>query len=65
MQKNKKEPVQIVLTYNPNSAEKNHLKARIVTTVNNVENGIKKLEDNHKLVRRYSIDDNGGGYLGL
>jgi hypothetical protein len=25
----------------------------------------KALEENHKLVRRYSFDDNGGGYMGL
>ena len=25
----------------------------------------KTFEENHKLVRRYSFDDNGGGYMGL
>jgi hypothetical protein len=25
----------------------------------------KTLDENHKLVRRYSFDDNGGGYMGL
>lgn len=24
-----------------------------------------KIDENHKLVRRYSFDDNGGGYSGL
>ena len=24
-----------------------------------------RIEEGHKLVRRYSFDDNGGGYLGL
>ena len=62
--KNKtQEPVQVVLTYNPN-AEKENLRAKIVT-VSSTDSNFKKLDDNHKLVRRYSFDDNGGGYLGL
>jgi len=64
MKNNRKEPVQVVLTYNPNSAEKDNLRAKVVTVVE-VKEGLKKLDDNHKLVRRYSFDDNGGGYLGL
>jgi hypothetical protein len=63
MNDNKHEPVQVVLSYNPN-AEKESLHAKIVTS--STENKtLRKLDDNHKLVRRYSIDDNGGGYLGL
>lgn len=63
--KNKKtEPVQVVLTYNPNSVERDNLRVKIAPTAE-AKNGLKKLDDNHKLVRRYSIDDNGGGYLGL
>lgn len=65
MKKNIQEPVQVVLTYNPNS-EKDNLHAKLVaTTVTNNEAKLTKLDDNHKLVRRYSFDDNGGGYLGL
>ena len=60
----RKEPVQVVLTYNPNSAEKENLRAKVVVNPD-VREGLKKLDDNHKLVRRYSFDDNGGGYLGL
>lgn len=63
MKNNKQEPVQVVLTYNPN-AEKENLRAKIVTTIS-TEGKLKKLDENHKLVRRYSFDDNGGGYLGL
>jgi len=63
--KNKKtEPVQIMLTYNANSAEKDNLRVKIAPAAEKV-NTIKKLDDDHKLVRRYSFDDNGGGYLGL
>ena len=64
MTNNRKEPVQVVLTYNPHSAEKDNLRAKLVTN-SEVKDGPKKLDDNHKLVRRYSFDDNGGGYLGL
>ena len=60
----RKEPVQVVLTYNPNSTEKDNLRAKVVTNPE-VKDGLKKLDDNNKLVRRYSFDDNGGGYLGL
>lgn len=63
--KNKKtEPVQIMLTYNANSAERDNLRVKIAPAAEKA-NTIKKLGDNHKLVRRYSFDDNGGGYLGL
>jgi hypothetical protein len=63
MKNNKQEPVQVVLTYNPN-AEKESLRAKIVTA-SSTQDKLKKLDENHKLVRRYSFDDNGGGYLGL
>jgi hypothetical protein len=59
-----KEPVQVVLTYNPNSNERDNLRAKVITNAE-VKEAPKKLDDNHKLVRRYSFDDNGGGYLGL
>ena len=62
MKNNKQEPVQVVLTYNPN-AEKENLRAKVVTS--STDGKLKKLDDNDKLVRRYSFDDNGGGYLGL
>ena len=65
MKKNNQEPVQVVLTYKANSSEKDRLRAKIVTTVTKKESKLTKLDDNHKLVRRYSFDDNGGGYLGL
>jgi hypothetical protein len=65
MENNKKEPVQVVLTYHLNSTEKDPLRAKIVANPDKKANTIVKLEDNHKLVRRYSFDDNGGGYLGL
>ena len=65
MKENIQEPVQVVLTYNLN-AEKDNLRAKVVTTsVTKKETKLTKLDDNHKLVRRYSFDDNGGGYLGL
>jgi hypothetical protein len=64
MTNNKKEPVQVVLTYNPNSNERDNLRAKVITNAEVVE-GTKKLDDNAKIVRRYSFDDNGGGYLGL
>jgi hypothetical protein len=56
--------VQVVLTYNQN-AEKENLRAKVVTTASPTDGKLKKLDDNNKLVRRYSFDDNGGGYLGL
>ncbi|GEM_PF-3069321 len=64
MKNNKTEPVQIMLTYNANNAERDNLRVKIAPAAEKV-NTIKKLDDNHKLVRRYSFDDNGGGYLGL
>lgn len=64
MKNSKNEPVQVVLTYNPNSAERDNLRAKIVANTE-AQGDLKKLDDNHKLVRRYSFDDNGGGYLGL
>jgi hypothetical protein len=64
MKKNIQEPVQVVLTYK--ASEKDNLNAKIVTTtVAKADRKLTKLDDNHKLVRRYSFDDNGGGYLGL
>ena len=60
----RKEPVKVVLTYNTNSTEKDNLRAKVVTNPE-VKDDLKKLDDNNKLVRRYSFDDNGGGYLGL
>lgn len=64
MKKNIQEPVQVVLTYK--AGEKDSLHAKIVTkSVTKAEKKLTKLDDNHKLVRRYSFDDNGGGYLGL
>ena len=64
MKNNKQEPVQVVLTYNTNHSERNNLRVKIVSTAT-AENNLIKLDDNHKLVRRYSFDDNGGGYRGL
>lgn len=64
MNNNKQEPVQVVLSYNPN-AEKETLRAKVVTTSSSTDVNLRKLDDNNKLVRRYSFDDNGGGYLGL
>lgn len=65
MNSNKNKPVQIVLTYNANPSEKEGLHSNVVSLVNKPETVFVKLDDNHKLVRRYSFDDNGGGYLGL
>jgi hypothetical protein len=63
MKKNIQEPVQVVLTYK--ASEKDSLRAKIITTAVTKEKKLIKLDDNHKLVRRHSFDDNGGGYLGL
>jgi hypothetical protein len=66
MSNNKNTPVQVVLTYNANQSAKNNLRAQIVSTEKETKKvELKKLDDNHKLARRYSFDDNGGGYLGL
>jgi hypothetical protein len=65
MNNNKTKPVQVVLTYKANSSEKDNLSSKIVTSASKTEKKLTKLDDNHKLVRRYSFDDNGGGYLGL
>ena len=65
MKDNKNKPVQVVLTYNAHSA-KNNLQATVMNNrQHQAEETYIKLDDNHKLVRRYSIDDNGGGYRGL
>lgn len=64
MKKKIQEPVQVVLTYK--ASEKDSLRAKIVTTTAaKSEKKVIKLDDNNKLVRRYSFDDAGGGYLGL
>jgi hypothetical protein len=64
MKNNKQEPVQVVLTFNPN--EKESLRAKVIANPNASEGSkLKRLDENSKLVRRYSFDDNGGGYLGL
>ena len=63
MKNNQQEPVKVMLTYNANQSERNNLRVKIVSTA--AENNLIKLDDNHKLVRRYSFDDNGGGYRGL
>ena len=65
MTDNKNKPVQVVLAYNANSAVRKNLQAKIITGQNEKENQYLKLDENHKLVRRYSFDDNGGGYRGL
>jgi acyl-CoA hydrolase len=65
MNNNKTKPVQVVLTYKANNSEKDNLSTKVVTSVSKAEKKLTKLDDNHKLVRRYSFDDNGGGYLGL
>lgn len=66
MKNNKQEPVQVVLAYKASGTEKDNVHAKVVTTiVTKAEKKLTKLDDNHKLVRRYSFDDNGGGYVGL
>ena len=64
MEKKIQEPVQVMLTYK--ASEKDSLRAKIVTTTTaKTEKQLIKLDDNNKLVRRYSFDDAGGGYPGL
>lgn len=63
MKNNKQEPVQVVLTYK--ASEKENAGTNIVTTIAKTEVKASKLDNTTKVVRRYSFDDNGGGYLGL
>lgn len=64
MKESKHKPVQVVLTYNSSNPAKNTLRAKIVPgPVDEKLNASQKFDD--KLIRRYSLDDNGGGYLGL
>lgn len=63
MKKNNQEPVKVVLSYKAN--EKDNLRTNIVTTVAKAETKLTKIDESTKVVRRYSFDDNGGGYLGL
>lgn len=66
MKKNSQEPVKVVLTYKSSSSEGNNVHSTaIATTVARLEEKPSKLEESTQLVRRYSFDDNGGGYLGL
>lgn len=66
MKKNSQEPVKVVLTYKSSSSEGNNVRSTAVTsTVARLDEIPSKLEENIQLVRRYSFDDNGGGYLGL
>jgi hypothetical protein len=66
MKNNQQEPVQVILTYTASSVKGNNLRAKIVSPApTKAEVTVKPLDENHKLARRYSIDDNGGGYLGL
>ena len=62
----KNQPVEVVLTFNANNPAKNTIKAKLIASSRHEANQLYvKLDDNHKLVRRYSFDDNGGGYRGL
>ena len=55
-----------MLSYNMVNPAKSSLHAKIVSEdVEEKVNYLEKLDDNDKRVRRYSLDDNGGGYLGL
>lgn len=66
MKENNTKPVQVVFTYNVNHSAENNVKAQLIAgTQPNTESNFVKLDDNNKLVRRYSFDDNGGGYRGL
>jgi hypothetical protein len=62
---NSNQPVQVVLTYTANGSEKSNLHTKVVGTVKEATGKLIKLDDNDKRMRRYSFDDNGGGYLGL
>jgi hypothetical protein len=66
MNDNKNKPVQVVLTYNAANSSKTNFHPKALAT-NKVEksNHLTKIDESHKLVRRYTFDDNGGGYLGL
>lgn len=64
MKKTSQEPVKVVLTYK--AAEKDNLPAKVITTtITKTEGKVAKTTESTKVVRRYSLDDNGGGYLGL
>ena len=64
MKKTSQEPVKVVLTYK--AAEKDNLHAKVIrSTVTKTEAKIAKASETMNVVRRYSFDDNGGGYLGL
>lgn len=66
MKENNTKPVQVVLTYNANNSVKNSDHVKIITGHQQKEHSrFIKLDDNDKLMRRYSFDDNGGGYRGL
>jgi hypothetical protein len=66
MENNNNKPVQVVLTYNPNNAAGKNLHAKIVSVQQDENKAAdKKIETTQLIVRRYSFDDNGGGYRGL
>ena len=67
MKESKTKRVEVVITYNAGNSSKSSINAKVVSPQENEpsKNELGKLGDNHKLVRRYSYDDNGGGYLGL
>jgi hypothetical protein len=66
MENNKNKPVQVVLTYNAGNSAKKSFHAKLVSNKPvETDGNLFKIDENHKLVRRYSFDDNGGGYSGL
>ncbi len=48
----------------PNQSS-NHSQSVATATIIEKTNEAKKVEQQNKLIRRYSFDDNGGSYLGL
>lgn len=64
MNNNANKPV-IAVQYTSSSTASNLRTAENENILSENKFDILKIDENHKLVRRYSFDDNGGGYSGL
>lgn len=52
-------------SHNYSIQSSNHSQSVVTATIIEKTNDAKKVEQQNKLIRRYSFDDNGGSYLGL
>lgn len=65
MNNNANKPVVVTVQYASNDAPSSLRTAESEKVLSERAFVVPAIDENHKLVRRYSFDDNGGGYSGL